>query len=128
LQEAESRAASAANQAANATVDQQRLDQRLLTLPEDYPDRASLQAQADHTQNVRAQLERVAESARRTAESVYQKVQTLRTAEAAASEQWQASIAVEDRAREELRPTQTRILMLPENRAPRIRCGKSPSR
>jgi hypothetical protein len=101
LQEAESRAASAANQAANATVDQQRLDQRLLTLPEDYPDRASLQAQADHTQNVRAQLERVAESARRTAESVYQKVQTLRTAEAAASEQWQASIAVEDRAREE---------------------------
>lgn len=101
LQEAEARAAAAANHAANATLDQQRLDQRLLTLAEDHPDRASLQAQADHLRNVRSQLERVAESERRAAESAYQKVQTLRAAEAAASERWQASTAVEDRAREE---------------------------
>lgn len=101
LQEAEARAAAAANHAANATLDQQRLDQRLLTLAEDHPDRASLQAQADHLRNVRSQLERVAESERRAAESAYEKVQTLRAAEAAASERWQASTAVEDRAREE---------------------------
>jgi hypothetical protein len=101
LQEAEARAVSAANQAANAGADLQRIDQRLRGLPDDHPDRATLQAQSDNTRNVQTQLERVAESARRTAESAYHRVQTLRATEAAASEQWQASIAVEDRAREE---------------------------
>lgn len=101
LQEAEALATNAANQAANAAADQQRIDQRLTSLTSDHPDRANAQAESDNMRNVRTQLERVAESARRTAESAYNKVQMLREQETAANEEWQMSIATEDRAREE---------------------------
>lgn len=103
LQEAEALAANAANQAANAAADQQRIDSALRNpaTARTEQEQTALQAQADNVGNALTQLERVAESARSRAEAAYNKVQALREQESATNEDWQASIAVEDRAREE---------------------------
>jgi len=103
LQEAEALAANTANQAASAAVDQQRADAAMRNRPAERTDQeqADLEKRVENLNNVVAQLERVAESARNRAASAYAKVQALREQESAANEQWQASLAAEDRAREE---------------------------
>ncbi|MDX1929473.1 MAG: hypothetical protein SFV81_23300, partial [Pirellulaceae bacterium] len=101
LQQAQQLAQSASNQAAAAQGDLQQANSQLRSLPPDSPNRSQLEANASNLSNAVGSLEKVAESARSRAQAASNKVQQLREEEARVREQWQASIAVEDRAREE---------------------------
>ena len=101
LQQAQQTAQSASNQAAAAQGDLQQANSQLRTLPLDSPSRAQLEANASNLSSVVGSLEKVADSARNRAQAAANKVQQLREDEARVREQWQSSIAVEDRAREE---------------------------
>lgn len=101
LKEAEARSVSAANQAAGAAADLQVSDAtaRDTTLPDDR--RANAQGKADSLRNVVSRLEDVAAVERQKAAAARDRVQQLRETESQATEGWQGSVAVEDRAREE---------------------------
>lgn len=103
LQQAQQQAVSAATQAAQANDERRRIDSLLRNPPESpTPEQTTqLQARLDELSGAIAKLESVATSARNQADAAFQRVQSLRDKESQATEVWQQSIAVEDRAREE---------------------------
>lgn len=100
LQEAEANAQRAAAQAANAATDLRRRDLALRNPDLTQAQRDELEASTSDLRSQIGRLEAVATSARGRAESAKEKVQALRDEESELTEDWQRSIAVEDRARE----------------------------
>lgn len=99
LEQAQAQANSAASQAVAASADLKWADDGLRNAPADQD--AEAEREVSRLRNVVSQLESVAAASRDKVTRAIARVQDLRQTESRATESWQASIAVEDQAREE---------------------------